>query len=160
MKVRAMRTITQRFVGRIRFRRTLFSSFVCLLLVAVYLPTCTAETIGLPEAPVPAQSAPALPQQQTAQNSDQTAGQNQTDTAQQTGSGGGQQSVQSSAHGVAAAPYIRPESVMGSQPAGAAIAPAKQKRRRMFALRIGLIVGAAIAVGTVVALSKSSPARA
>lgn len=61
--------------------------------------------------------------------------------------------------GTAAAPVENPVGAAVSRPAGAAIAPAKQKRRRSFLIRTGLIIGAAIAVGTVVALSKASPSR-
>jgi hypothetical protein len=61
--------------------------------------------------------------------------------------------------GTAAAPYVKPEGVAASRPAGAAIAPAKQKRSHSFALRVGLIVGAGIAIGTVTALSLSSSSR-
>jgi|HubBroStandDraft_5_1064220.scaffolds.fasta_scaffold66572_2 hypothetical protein len=58
--------------------------------------------------------------------------------------------------GTAVAPYVKPEGVTASRPSGAAIAPAKQKREHSLALRVGLVVGAAVAVGTVVALSSSS----
>lgn len=61
--------------------------------------------------------------------------------------------------GTAAAPAETPVGTAVSRPAGAAIAPAKQKRRRTFLIRVGLIVGAAVAVGTVVALSKASRSR-
>jgi hypothetical protein len=61
--------------------------------------------------------------------------------------------------GTAVAPYESPVGAAVSRPTGAAIAPAKQKRRHTFLIRVGLIVGAAVAVGTVVALSKASPSR-
>lgn len=61
--------------------------------------------------------------------------------------------------GTAAAPYETTTGVAASRPAGAAIAPAKQKRSRSFVIKVSLLVGAAIAVGTVVALSKGSPSR-
>lgn len=61
--------------------------------------------------------------------------------------------------GTAAAPSIRREGVPGSRPAGAAIAPGKQRRTRSFAIRVGLLVGAGIAIGTVVAASLGSPSR-
>jgi hypothetical protein len=46
-----------------------------------------------------------------------------------------------------------------SQPAGAAIAPAKQRRSRSILIRLGILAGAGIAVGTVVALSSASPSK-
>lgn len=61
--------------------------------------------------------------------------------------------------GTAAAPYESPVGAAVSRPAGAVIAPAKQKRRHTFLIRMGLVVGAAVAIGTVVALSKASPNR-
>lgn len=61
--------------------------------------------------------------------------------------------------GTAAAPYIKPEGSPASRPAGAAIAPAKQRRIRSIALRVGLLVGGAIAIGTVAAASMGSSSR-
>ena len=58
--------------------------------------------------------------------------------------------------GTAAGPYTRPSGVAGSRPAGAAIAPSKQKRKKSLAIRVGLIVGGAVAVGTVAGLSMAS----
>jgi hypothetical protein len=59
--------------------------------------------------------------------------------------------------GTAAAPYEKGVGVAASRPAGAVIAPAKQKRTRSILIKVGLIVAAAVAVGTVVALSSASP---
>ena len=61
--------------------------------------------------------------------------------------------------GTAAAPYQKATGIAASRPAGAVVAPAKQKRSRSFLIRVGLIVGACVAVGTVVALSAGSPSR-
>lgn len=61
--------------------------------------------------------------------------------------------------GTAAAPAESPVGTAVSRPAGAAIAPAKQKRRRTFVIRMGLVIGAAVAIGTVVGLSKASRSR-
>ena len=61
--------------------------------------------------------------------------------------------------GTAAAPVSKPEGVPGSTPAGAAIAPAKQKRVRTFAIRTALVVAAVVAVGVVVGLSEASSSR-
>jgi hypothetical protein len=49
--------------------------------------------------------------------------------------------------------------VAAYQPAGAAIAPAKQRRSRSFLIRLGILAGAGIAVGSVVALSAASPSK-
>lgn len=89
--------------------------------------------VGLPSNPVPpVQSTPAPQQQQT--------------TSQQP-------------LGTAAAPYIKTTGNAASRPAGAAIAPGKQKRARYLLIKVGLLVGAAVAVGTVIGLSKASSSR-
>ncbi len=61
--------------------------------------------------------------------------------------------------GTAAGPYTRPTGVAGSRPAGAAIAPAKQKRKKAILIRVGLIVGGAAAIGAVYGLTKGSPSH-
>jgi anti-anti-sigma factor len=62
--------------------------------------------------------------------------------------------------GTAAAPSAKTTGVAASRPAGAAIAPAKQKRARSILIKVAAIVGAGAAVGIVVALSSASPSRA
>lgn len=61
--------------------------------------------------------------------------------------------------GTAAAPYEKGVGVAASRPAGVVIAPAKQRRTRSFLIKVGLVVGAAVAIGTVVALSNASPSE-
>jgi hypothetical protein len=61
--------------------------------------------------------------------------------------------------GTAAAPAVNTMGVAGSRPTGAAIAPAKQRRVRAILIRIGVVVGACVAIGTVAALSHSSPSQ-
>jgi hypothetical protein len=61
--------------------------------------------------------------------------------------------------GTAAAPYEKTLGVAASRPAGAVIAPAKQRRAHSFLIKVGLLIGGAAAIGTVVALSRSSPSR-
>lgn len=61
--------------------------------------------------------------------------------------------------GSAVAPYQKTTGVAASKPAGAAMAPAKQRQARSIVIRVSIVVGAAIAVGTVVALSRSSPSQ-
>jgi len=69
----------------------------------------------------------------------------------------GQQPAAQKPLGTAAAPYEKPEGIAASRPAGAAIAPAKQRRVRTILIRVGVIVGAGVAIGTVAALSHASP---
>src|ERR1700749_4245101 len=70
-----------------------------------------------------------------------------------------QQNGETKPLGTAAAPYTKPSGVMGSRPAGAVIAPAKQRRVHAILISVGIVVGAGIAIGTVAALSKGSPSR-
>jgi len=61
--------------------------------------------------------------------------------------------------GTAAAPYEKTTGVAASRPTGAVIAPAKQRRARTLLIRFAVVVGGAVAIGTVVALSHGSPSR-
>jgi hypothetical protein len=61
--------------------------------------------------------------------------------------------------GTAAAGASTVSGVAASQPAGVAVAPAKQRRARTIVLRVGAIVGACAAVGTVVALTQATPSK-
>ena len=61
--------------------------------------------------------------------------------------------------GSAAAPMERTTGVAASRPAGAVIAPAKQRRARSIFIKVSIVAGAAVAIGTVVALSHGSPSR-
>lgn len=58
--------------------------------------------------------------------------------------------------GTAAAPYEKTMGIAASRPAGAAIAPAKQKRVRTILISVGVIVATGVAVGTVAGLSHAS----
>ncbi|HLW89435.1 MAG TPA: STAS domain-containing protein [Terriglobales bacterium] len=88
---------------------------------------------------------------QTASNNQPFSGQQPSPNQQQNGT---QEPV-----GTAAAEFIKTTGVAASKPAGAAIAPAKQKRARSILIKVGAIMGAGVAVGTVVALASSSPSR-
>src|SRR5580700_5396819 len=61
--------------------------------------------------------------------------------------------------GTAAAEAPNATGVAASQPAGIAIAPAKQHRVRTIVLRTGAIIGAGVAVGSVVALTAATPSK-
>ena len=103
----------------------------------------------LPSAPVP--QAPSQSQSQTTQ---QTQPQQQSQTTQQTQQSNTPESQQPV--GTAAAPYEKPTGVPGSRPAGAAIAPAKQRRVRAIVISLGLILAGAGAIGAVAGMSKAS----
>lgn len=104
----------------------------------------TLANANLPDAPSPAN------QQSVGQNGQSGSSQSGTDQ---------EQNGAANPLGTAAAPYEKPEGVAASRPAGAAIAPAKQRRARAIFISIGAVVGAGIAIGTVAALSHASPSR-
>jgi hypothetical protein len=93
------------------------------------------------------QNAPAEPQQNSQQNGSAPANGSQTSNT-------GQQPV-----GGAAAQLGRTTGGAASKPAGAALAPTKQRQTRSLVLKLGLIAGAGIAVGSVAALAHGSPSR-
>jgi hypothetical protein len=76
---------------------------------------------------------------------------NRTDPKQK---GGPQRPV-----GTAAAEAPKVNGVTAAQPAGVAIAPAKQRRVRTIVLRVGALVGAGAALGTVIALTAATPSK-
>lgn len=104
-----------------------------------------AQDSGVP-APTPAAALPQAPAKQTGPG---------TSSASQAQ----QKSETTKPLGTAAAPSTKTMGVTASQPAGAVIAPAKQRRTRAILIRVGLLVGAGIAIGTVMALSHASPSR-
>ena len=61
--------------------------------------------------------------------------------------------------GAAAAEVQAPTGEAAFKPAGAAIAPATQRRRRMLLIKVGALIGAGVAIGSVAALSSASPSR-
>jgi hypothetical protein len=61
--------------------------------------------------------------------------------------------------GTAAAEAPKVSGVTAAQPAGLAIAPAKQRRVRTIALKVGAIIGAGAALGVVIALTEATPSK-
>jgi hypothetical protein len=61
--------------------------------------------------------------------------------------------------GTAAAEAPKVSGITAAEPAGIAIAPAKQHRVRTIVIKVGAILGAGAAVGTVVALTKATPSK-
>jgi hypothetical protein len=141
-------------------RRQIAISLVALLAVpfAGSLPALGQQTVpsqpvgGMPPPPAPSHNdtPPAVPTQTPSDNQPS----NVSNAPQ-----GQQPSATPAPVGTAVAPYEKGVGVAASRPAGAVIAPAKQKRTRSFMIKIGVLIGAAIAVGTVVALSNASPSQ-
>lgn len=61
--------------------------------------------------------------------------------------------------GTAAAESVPSSGVAASQPAGTAIAPGKQRRTRSIVIKVGALVGAGVAVGTVAALTLGTSSK-
>jgi hypothetical protein len=61
--------------------------------------------------------------------------------------------------GTAAAAAPKVSGITAAQPAGVAIAPGKQRRVRAIVLKVGAIVGAGAALGTVIALTAATPSK-
>jgi hypothetical protein len=61
--------------------------------------------------------------------------------------------------GTAAAEAPKAKGVTAAQPAGVAIAPAKQRRVRTIVIKIGAMAAAGAAVGTVIGLTRATPSR-
>ncbi|HEV2134382.1 MAG TPA: hypothetical protein VGR47_08965 [Terracidiphilus sp.] len=118
----------------------------------------------LPEAPKPVPG-PALANPGTSSSSSEIAlaDSSQTQNASQTGgqeaAGTNQQQGTQKPVGTAAAPPESAPGVTASRPAGAVIAPAKQRRARAILIRVGLLVGAGVALGTVLALTHATPSQ-
>jgi hypothetical protein len=61
--------------------------------------------------------------------------------------------------GTAAAEAPRVSGITAAQPAGVAVAPAKQRRVRTLVIKVGAIAGAAVALGTTMALTMGTPSK-
>jgi len=91
----------------------------------------------------------------TTSQSEPAAGQTQSPSAPPQG----QQAHPHRPVGTAAAPAPTPTGIAASEPAGVAIAPAKQHRVRTIVLKVGAIVGAGVALGSVIALTEATPSK-
>lgn len=110
------------------------------------MPNRAAINASIPETPELALAAGAPAQAASQSGASQASGTEQ------------QQSPQKPV-GTAAAPPEGAAGVTASRPAGAVIAPAKQRRARTILIRVGLLVGAGVALGTVLALTHATPSQ-
>lgn len=159
------RGVPMRVRGKLMKRTAWISFLVCTLAVVlspaaaqqvvspsdVQLPDSPSATLAKLQPPPPPQSsqqsgpvatAPPAPQSQ----------QNQATQSQA-------QPAQQRPEGTAAAEPTHAGGVAASQPAGVAIAPDKQHRARTIVIRVGAIIGAAAAVGAVVALTEATGSK-
>ncbi|UWZ83916.1 hypothetical protein [Occallatibacter riparius] len=140
---------------------------VLVLMVAAQMSEAAVLQAQEPASSKPAQQQSTAQQQAPAQSGDQQTAKSGADIPQAPDAEPGFASHSQDAQpqdvqkpvGTAAGPYTRPSGVAGSRPAGAAIAPSKQKRKKALMIRVGLIVGGAVAVGTVAGLSMASSSR-
>lgn len=84
--------------------------------------------------------------------------QRQSTPAQQPNSGSQNQAPQRPL-GTAAAEAPKVAGITAAEPAGVAIAPAKQRRVRTIVLKVGAILGAGAALGAVIALSEGTSSK-
>lgn len=111
------------------------------------LPDSPGASLAQSQDPSPQQSTPVQQPPSSAQTgSSSTTDQDQTQKPQRP-------------VGTAAAEAPRGNGVTAAQPSGVAIAPAKQRRVRTIMLRVGAMVGAGAAVGTVIALTMATPSK-
>ena len=142
------------------FRRQIAISLVAFLAVpfAGCVPALGQQTA--PSQPVESLPPPPAPSHNDAPaaGANQTPGDNPPANVPNTPQGQQQGEIPAPV-GTAVAPYEKGIGVAASRPAGAVVAPAKQKRSRSFMIKVGVLIGAAVAVGTVVGLSVASPSR-
>jgi hypothetical protein len=126
----------------------------------------SGETASQPGTPVSSQ--PPSPVAQAGQSGDRVPADNdsqagttppQASSANSQAGTGQDQNSPAKPVGTAAAPAVTSKGIAGSRVSGAAIAPAKQRRVRIFMIRVAVIVAACVAVGTVVALTHATPSQ-
>lgn len=110
-----------------------------------------AQTAPQDQAPANHQPPVELPENPGRSNTNAPA--NNAPTAQQP------QQQKQEPNGTAVAPQIETSGGAASKPAGVAIAPPKQRRVRSLLIKLGVLAGAGIAIGTVAGLSAASPSH-
>lgn len=119
----------------------------------------TAKEISpseLPDSPGAVQSAA---QNGTLQQSSSSSSSGAATTPQSTSSAESQESKPQRPVGTAAAEAPVVSGTTAAEPAGVAVAPAKQHRVRTIVLKTGAIIGAGVAVGTIVALTAGTSSK-
>lgn len=115
----------------------------------------------LPDSPGTVQSRASQPQAMTP-GSAQADNSESSDTEPTPSQQSAQSQQQQTPHepvGTAAAELVKTTGVAASRPAGAAVAPAKQRRVRSILIKVGALVGVGAAVATTWALSQGSPSK-
>lgn len=99
------------------------------------------------------------PSQQTSSSPAPATPSNQAESSSQTPADQDQTQKPQRPVGTAAAEASTVSGVTAAQPAGVAIAPAKQHRVRTLVLKVGAMVGAGVALGTAIALTEATPSK-
>jgi hypothetical protein len=161
------RGVPMRVRGKFRLmKHTAWSLALSCTLVALVSPAAAQQPVSpsdvqLPDSPsatLAKLQPPAFPQSSAQSQSGATAppvpqGQQNQSTQSQA------QPAPQKPEGTAAAEPTHAGGVAASQPAGVAIAPDKQHRARTIVIRVGAIIGAAAAIGAVVALTEATGSK-
>jgi len=137
------------------------AGFLVLIVSSATDPLLAQQPSGQGSAPTSQQAPPGqstLPPVELPENPGQSSQRNQAPAAQQPQSTAPEPGSQQP-NGTAVAPPVEVSGGAASKPAGAAIAPPKQRQIRSLLIKLGLLAGAGVAVGTVVGLSAASPSH-
>ena len=118
-----------------------------------------SELSDLPDSPGATIAKLGEPQQQSASPQSPATSSGSPQTTQPPPSPTQSQTAPQRPVGTAASEAPSASGVAASQPAGVAIAPAKQRRVRTIVLRTGAIIAAGVAVGSVVALTAATSSK-
>jgi len=121
------------------------------------VPVANNTVTELPDSPGAVQTQTESPQQGTQAPQAPTTQSGSTQTAAPAPAA--QQSKPQRPVGTAAAEAPMVSGISAAQPAGVAIAPAKQRRVRTLVIKVGAIVGAGVALGTTLALTRGTPSK-
>jgi hypothetical protein len=142
------------------------SCALCLLVLAGFAPTASRAQDSTPQEELPDSPGAVMTQRvvvarlsQGQTSAPQPSQPPQSQSSPQTSQSQSQSSMTQKPVGTAAAETPATTGVAASNPAGAAIAPPKQRRVRVLLIKVGALVGAGAALGTVAALSSASPSR-
>jgi|SRR5215469_3671164 len=118
-------------------------------------PEQIVNTVALAELP----DSPSATLSQLQDTSSQTGSSQSQNTSPPQSAAPAQRQEEQRPVGTAAAEAPRVSGITAAQPAGVAIAPGKQRRVRTIVLKVGAIVGAGAALGTVIALTAATPSK-
>lgn len=127
--------------------------------VLIVILACAGEPLLVAQQPAQNQTQPSgqstLPPVELPENPGRSSAQQQTPQQSPPPT----QPAQTQPSGTAVAPQVEVSGGAASKPAGVAIAPPKQRQVRSLLIKLGLLAGAGVAIGTVVGLSAASPGR-